>query len=212
MKGRIVIRSANRQDTEKMLEIYAPYILNSTVSFETEVPTREELQRRISNNQAKLPWLVCDIDNKLAGYAYAADHRLRQAYEVTKELSVYVHNDFRQCGVATALYISLMEILKAQGVSIVLAGITLPNSVSVSFHESMGFKPVGVYHNVGYKFGRYQDTGWWELILGTQNNNPLELVEINEIINTRTWTEAMEKGISKIRIKELYKFKDDEEI
>ena len=212
MKGSIVIRSANQQDTEKMLEIYAPYILNSTVSFETEVPTREEFQHRVSHYQEKLPCLVCYIDNKLAGYAYAADHRLRQAYEVTKELSVYVHIDFRQCGVATALYTSLMEILKAQGVSNVLAGITLPNSVSVSFHESMGFKPVGVYHNVGYKFGRYQDTGWWELMLGANNNNPLELVKINDIINTRTWTDAMEKGISKIRIKELNKLKDDEEI
>lgn len=212
MKGRIVIRSAEQRDTEKMLEIYAPYILNSTVSFETEVPTREELQRRISNNQAKLPWLVCDIDSKLAGYAYATDHRIRQAYNVTKELSVYVHSKYRQFGVATALYTSLMEILKALGVSNVLAGITLPNSVSVSFHESMGFKHVGIYHNVGYKFGRYQDTGWWELMLGTNNNNPLELVKINDIINTRTWTDAMEKGISKIRIKELNKLKDDEEI
>lgn len=210
MKGRIVIRSANQQDTEKMLALYAPYILNSTVSFETEVPGREEFQQRVSHYQEKLPWLVCDIDNKLAGYAYAADHRLRQAYEVTKELSVYVHSDFWQCGVATALYTSLIEILKAQGVSNVLAGITLPNSVSVSFHESMGFKPVGIYHNVGYKFGSFQDTGWWELMLGTKNKNPLQLVKVNKIINTRTWKDAMEKGISKIRIKELSKFRDDE--
>lgn len=212
MKGRIIIRSANRQDTKKMLEIYAPYILNSTVSFETEIPTREEFQHRVNHYQEKLPWLVCDIDDKLAGFAYAADHRIRQAYEVTKELSVYVHSDFRQYRVGTALYTSLMEILKAQGVSNVLAGITLPNSVSVSFHESMGFKPVGVYHNVGYKFGRYQDTGWWELMLGTKNNNPLVLVDIHEIFNTKIWTDAMEKGISKIRVKELNEFKDDEEI
>lgn len=210
MKSRIVIRSANQKDTERMLEIYAPYILNTTVSFETEVPTREEFQQRISHYQEKLPWLVCDIDNKLAGYAYASDHRIRKAYEVTKELSVYVHSEFRQCGIGTALYTSLMEILKAQGVSNVLAGITLPNSVSVNFHESMGFKPVGVYHSVGYKFGRYQDTGWWELMLGANNNNPLELIAVNTIINTRTWKDAIEKGISKIRLKELSKFKDDE--
>jgi len=202
LKGRIIIRSANPHDTEKMLEIYAPYILNSTVSFETEVPLREEFQRRVFHYQEKLPWIVCNIDNDLAGYAYATDHRQRKAYEVTKELSVYVHNDYRQCGVATGLYTALIEILQAQGVSNVLAGITLPNLESVSFHESMGFKPVGVYHNVGYKFGRYQDTGWWELWLGNKNNNPLDLVEINEIVNSKSWTDAIEKGISKVLTKE----------
>ena len=202
MKGRIIIRSANPHDTEKMLEIYAPYILNSTVSFETEVPLKEEFQARVLHYQEKLPWLVCNIDNNLAGYTYATDHRQRNAYDVTKELSVYVHNDYRNCGVATGLYTALIEILKAQGVSNVLAGITLPNSESVGFHESMGFKPVGVYHNVGYKFGEFQDTGWWELMLDTKKNNPLDLVEIKEIINSQSWKDAIEKGISKIQAKE----------
>jgi len=202
LKGRIIIRSANPHDTEKMMEIYAPYILNSTISLETEVPLNEEFQVRVLHYQEKLPWLVCNIDNNLAGYAYATDHRQRNAYDVTKELSVYVRNDYRKCGVATGLYTALIEILKAQGVSNVLAGITLPNSESVGFHESMGFKPVGVYHNVGYKFGEFQDTGWWELMLGSKNNNPLELVEIKEIINSQSWMDAIKKGISKIQAKE----------
>lgn len=202
MKGRITIRSANPHDTENMLEIYTPYILNSTVSFETKVPLKEEFQERVLHYQEKLPWLVCNIDNNLAGYAYATDHRQRKAYNVTKELSVYVHNDYRKCGIATGLYTTLIEILQAQGVSNVLAGITLPNSESVGFHESMGFKPVGVYHNVGYKFGKFQDTGWWELLLGTKNNNPLELVDIKEIIDSQSWKDAIEIGISKMSTKE----------
>lgn len=185
-----------------MLEIYTPYILNSTVSFETEVPRIKEFQSRVLHCQEKLPWLVCEINNNLAGYAYATDHRQRKAYDVTKELSVYVHSDYRKCGVATGLYTALIEVLKAQGVSNVLAGITVPNSESVGFHESIGFRPIGIYHNIGYKFEKYQDTGWWELVLGTGNKNPLDLVEINEIINTKSWTGAIKKGISKIRSKE----------
>ena len=201
MKGRIIIRSANQLDTEKMLEIYAPYILNSAVSFETEVPLPEEFQNRVLHYQEKLPWLVCEIKNQLAGYAYATDHRQRKAYEVTKELSVYVHNDYRKLRVGTGLYTALIGILKAQGIHNVLAGITLPNKESVSFHESMGFKPVGVYHNIGYKFGKYYDTGWWELRLGTKNNNPLEIVGINKIINSKAWENAIQAGISEIRIR-----------
>jgi phosphinothricin acetyltransferase len=185
-----------------MLEIYAPYILNSTVSFETEVPLLEEFRQRVLHYQEKLPWLICDINDELAGYAYATDHRQRKAYEVTKELSVYVQKDYRKLGIGTGLYIALIEILKAQGVSNVLAGITLPNSESVRFHESLGFKPVGVYHKVGYKFGKYHDTGWWELSLGAKNNNPLELLGINEILNSKSWEGAIREGISKIRIEE----------
>jgi phosphinothricin acetyltransferase len=184
-----------------MLEIYDPYILNTAVSFETEVPLLEEFHQRVLHYQEKLPWLVCEINDKLAGYAYATNHRQRKAYEVTKELSVYVHQDYRKLRVGTGLYIALIEILKAQRVSNVLAGITLPNTESVRFHESMGFKPVGVYHNVGYKFGKYHDTGWWELILGA-NNNPLEIVGINEIIDSKSWEDAIQAGISEIRIKE----------
>jgi phosphinothricin acetyltransferase len=202
LKGRIIIRSADQQDTEKMLDIYAPYILNSVVSFETDVPLLEEFQHRVRHYQEKLPWLICEINNTLAGYAYATDHRQRKAYEVTKELSVYVHKDYRNLRVGTGLYRALIEILKAQGVYNVLAGITLPNTESVRFHESMGFKPVGVYHNVGYKFGKYHDTGWWELLLGTNNNNALEIVAINEIINSKSWEDAIRAGISEIRIKE----------
>ena len=201
MKGRIIIRSADQQDTEKMLGIYAPYILESTVSFETEVPLPEEFQQRVLLYQEKLPWLICEINEDLAGYAYATDHRQRKAYEVTKELSVYVHKDYRKLGIGTGLYIALIEILKAQGVSNVLAGITLPNTESVRFHESIGFKPVGVYHNVGYKFGKYHDTGWWELSLDTKKNNPLEILGINEILNTKSWEDAIQAGISRIRIK-----------
>jgi phosphinothricin acetyltransferase len=202
LKGRITIRSADQQDTEKMLEIYAPYILDSTVSFETEVPTLEEFGQRVLYYQEKLPWLVCEINDYLAGYAYATDHRQRKAYEVTKELSVYVHKDYRKLGIGTGLYIALIEILKAQGVSNVLAGITLPNTESVRFHESIGFKPVGVYHNIGYKFGKYHDTGWWELLLGVKNNNPLEIIGINKVLNTKSWEDAIQAGISRIRVKE----------
>jgi L-amino acid N-acyltransferase YncA len=196
----ISIRLSEEKDVPEILKIYAPFILNSIVSFEMVVPGREEFAARIKNIQQALPWLVCEYGGSIAGYAYAADHRSRKAYQWTKELSVYVHDDFKHRGIGTALYVTLLELLKIQGVSNCLAGISLPNEHSVRFHEKLGFRKIGVYHQVGFKSGKFCDVGWWELFIADKDKIPGEIIPINAIINSEKYREALRKGLSRIRI------------
>ena len=198
MKENILLRSAKPEDAEAVLEIYRPYILNTPVSFETEVPSLEDYRNRIIQYQETLPWLVCEIDKSLAGYSYAIDHRKRKAYDCSKELSVYVHEHYRNRGIASGLYTAVIELLKHQGVSNVLAGIALPNPESVGFHEKFGFQLVGIYHNVGYKLGKYHNAGWWELPIGNGQPPPDRITPVSDLYDTAIWHEAMKSGISKI--------------
>jgi phosphinothricin acetyltransferase len=198
LNDKIIIRSAEQRDAEAILDIYTPYITDTPVSFETEVPTIHAFEQRIVDYQEKMPWLVCEIHNKIAGYTYATNHRQRTAYDCSKELSVYIHKDYRNRGIATGLYTSILEILKHQGVTNVLAGIALPNDESVGFHESFGFKLVGIYHKVGFKLGRFHDAGWWELAIGDNATSRVEIKPAHELKNTGIWSRAIAMGISKI--------------
>ena len=199
MSEKIIIRPAEARDAESILEIYKPYITYTPVSFETEVPTIDVFSQRIVDYQEKLPWLVCEIANELAGYSYATNHRQRTAYDCSKELSVYVHPNFKHRGIATGLYTAMIEILKHQGVSNVLAGIALPNSESVGFHERFGFKLVGIYHNIGFKLGRFHDAGWWELQIDANLKSQVNIRPVHELIGTDIWDRAIELGVSRIR-------------
>ena len=127
-----MIRPVNLNDTARIIEIYSPHILHGVASFENEVPSIEEFQRRISENTLKFPWLVYESNGVLAGYAYGSSHKSRCAYEWTAEASVYVDQQFHRKGVGRALYTELFKILKDQGVVNILAGITLPNNSSVT--------------------------------------------------------------------------------
>ncbi|MBR9999002.1 MAG: N-acetyltransferase [Cyclobacteriaceae bacterium] len=195
----ISIRLARDQDVPEILDIYTPFILNTCVSFEMAVPDRDEFTGRIKNIQQTLPWLVCEYENRIAGYAYAADHRSRKAYQWTKELSVYIHDDFKQKGIATALYNTLLQLLKVQGVSNCLAGITLPNEASVGFHEKLGFKKVGVYHRIGFKFNEFRDVGWWELFIAGKNEMPDNIIPISRIEKTEKFEMAVKMGLSYVK-------------
>jgi len=198
LKEKITIRQAHPDDAEAILEIYRPFILYTPVSFEMEVPSVEAYKDRIIRYQGKLPWLVCEIDHILAGYAYANDHRQRKAYDCSKELSVYVHENYRHRGVASGLYTALIGILKHLGVTNVLAGIALPNPESVGFHERFGFKLVGIYHKIGYKLGKYHDAGWWELQIGDGQAPLVDIIPVSELCDTKVWDEAMRHGLSLI--------------
>ena len=199
MKTTANIRLATPADTQAMLDIYAPYIQSSTTSFEIEVPSLKEFQRRIDHVLKITPWLVSTINGTVAAYAYASSHRSRQAYQWSREVSVYVHDDFRKRGLATALYTTLVELLKTQGISNILAGIVLPNPVSISFHTHFGFQPVGIYHNVGYKMGQWCDVSWWELFVGKPNEPPRTIQPIKHWIGKEEWHRAVEQGLKFIR-------------
>ena len=161
----ISIRVATELDAKQILEIYSPYVLNSACTFETELPSLDQFQQRISNTLASHPWLVCLAEDRIAGYAYASKHREREAYQWTCECSVYVHDEFKGKAIGKKLYTALFRILQFQGFRNVYAGITQPNQPSERLHSSCGFTLFAVYENIGYKSGEWHNVGWWKLQL-----------------------------------------------
>ena len=179
----IVIRLATIDDAEGILAIYAPYITDTSFTFETEVPLLKDFQQRISDYLVSWPWLVCEINGVIAGYAYGAKHRERVAYQWCVESSIYVHDDFLKQQVGKALYEALIEIVKRQGYRNVYAVINLPNDRSVKFHENCGFKYFATYEKVGYKLGKWKNVGWWQLIINEytmEPEPPLKFSELNK--------------------------------
>jgi L-amino acid N-acyltransferase YncA len=161
-----MIRHARAGDVGAMLAIYAPLVRDTTISFEYEPPTLAEMEHRLQAVQRQYPWLVCERDGQLAGYAYASSFRSRTAYQWTAEVTVYVHPDHHRRGVARALYRALLDRLRAQGYRMAVAVITLPNAASVALHEDLGFEPVGVFRRAGFKHGQWCDIGCWQVDLG----------------------------------------------
>ena len=166
------IRVAEAADASGILKIYAPYIVNTSYTFETEVPSTEEFAGRIHSYLQSWPWLVCEIDGIVAGYAYGSKYRDRGGYLWCVECSVYVHDDFHRRGIAKALYTALIGMLKLQGYRNLYAVINTPNDRSVAFHEDMGFKFFANYENVGWKLGKWKTVGWWQLQLNDYEMEP----------------------------------------
>src|SRR4030095_2873175 len=124
------IRIAEANDAKELLDIYPPFVRETAVTFEYDLPAVEEFSARIKKYIHEYPWLVCDHDGKAIGYAYASSHRTRKAYQWSVEVSVYIHHEFRRRGIAAKLYEALFELLRLQGIINVYAGIALPNSSS----------------------------------------------------------------------------------
>ena len=157
-----IIRPLRQTDAANILAIYAPYVTDTTITFETSVPTLKEFSKRIENIQRNYPYLVCEVDGKVVGYAYASKHRERAAYQYSVEVSVYVASDYHHKGIGKELYKSLFAALDACNYYSAYAGITLPNDKSIGLHKSFGFVEVGIYHNIGYKDGKWLDVIWLE--------------------------------------------------
>lgn len=158
-------RDATLADTERLLEIYAPYVSDSATSFETVVPTPEEFANRIRKCTSEWCWLVVEVDGQIAGYAYGGSHRERAAYRWSVETSAYMHSRFHGRGLAKALYSELLARLAERGFCNALAIIVLPNAASVRLHESVGFERVGVIKRAGWKFGQWHDVAWYQRAL-----------------------------------------------
>jgi L-amino acid N-acyltransferase YncA len=176
-----IVRSATIADAAGVLKIYTPYIENTSFTFETEVPTLAAFENRIMQYLQNYPWLVCEVDGMIAGYAYAARHRERTAYQWSVESSVYVHDDHQRAGVASALYKALFDMLRLQGFRNVYAVINLPNDRSVAFHERLGFRYFATYEQVGYKLGKWKNVGWWRLILNDFGDEPAPPVPFSQL-------------------------------
>ncbi|NUQ21875.1 MAG: N-acetyltransferase [Gemmatimonadaceae bacterium] len=158
----MIIRLATPFDGPALAAIYRPSVAERVTSFELEPPDGAEMARRVERCVARTPWLVAEREAVVVGYAYAGMHRERPAYQWSVETSAYVRDDAQRSGVARALYTALFAVLALQGFRNAYAGITLPNVASERFHEALGFRRVGVYHGVGYKFGAWHDVLWLE--------------------------------------------------
>lgn len=182
-----MIRLAVPEDAAAIQAIYAPYVRHTPISFELEPPTIAEMVRRITTTLPMWPWLVDERDGTVCGYAYAGQHRTRAAYRWSADVAVYVADGHQRQGIGHGLYRVLLELLKAQGYRAAFGGITQPNEGSVALHESMGFKPVGIYAKVGYKAGAWHDVGWWGLDLGGPDGEPREPIGLDAINLPEAW-------------------------
>lgn len=189
---------ANKEHYDAIFQIYKPFITDTIISFETIPPPFEEFSQRIVNTLISLPWLVCLYDQKVIGYAYASKYRQRVAYQWSVEVSVYINADYRRRNIATGLYTSLFGILELQNFKNILAGISLPNDASVSFHESMEFRKIADYDKIGYKFGKWHSVGWWQRSIGKKTNPPGEVIKMPNLVNSLQFKIALKKGESVI--------------
>lgn len=164
----VKIRIAEEKDAPALLDIYAPYINETAITFEYDLPPAEEFAGRIQAITRDFPWLVCEIDGRTAGYAYASHFKTRAAFQWDAEMSVYLSPEFHRLGIASALYDCLEDTLREQGYLNLYALITHPHPVSEGFHASRGYRPVGIYHSTGFKFDK-----WYDLIVLEKQLAPL---------------------------------------
>ena len=172
------IREGTPDDAAAMQAIYAHYVRHSPVTFEEEVPAVEDMRRRIETVLERHAFFVAEDgagpDGGVFGYAYAAPYRARPAYRYTAEVSVYIHHARHAEGTGRALYARLMAWLAQHGFRAAVAALTLPNEASVRLHEGAGFEKVGHFRDVGRKFDRWHDVGWWEKVLeGRRAGEPM---------------------------------------
>ncbi len=168
-----MIRSALGEDAGRLLEIYSWYVTDTAVTFEIAVPSEEEFRSRVEQTLEVYPWLVCEENGVILGYAYAGHLKDREAYRRSCELSVYVEREHRGRGIGRALYEALEKDLRARGFLNLYACIADPveedetlTRDSERFHERMGFRKNGEFRLCGYKFGRWYNMIWMEKLIG----------------------------------------------
>ena len=175
----VVIRPAIIKDAKELLAIYSPYVLETAITFEYVVPTLEEFAKRIEKISGKYPYLVAEEDGKIIGYAYASTFKDRAAYDWCVETSIYLAKDMRGKGIGKLLYKTLEDALREKNILNANACITYVeevdehmNNASIHFHEYMGYRFVGRFHQCGYKFGKWYDMIWMEKMLGEHTEHP----------------------------------------
>ena len=190
----MTIRLARGDDAPAITAIYAPYVSETPISFETAPPSVDEMAGRLAKTLTRFPWLVAETEGDMAGYAYASAHRERAAYQWAADVSIYLRPDQQRRGVGRALYTALFAILRAQGYVNVYAGIALPNPASVALHEAMGMTPVGVYRQVGYKARAWHDVGWWQGALREPVERPESPRALGDVAPFAAWDRWLRSG------------------
>ena len=179
----IIIRNVTADDAERLLEIYAPYVENTAITFEYDVPSLEEFRSRIEHTLEKYPYFAAERSGRIIGYAYAGAFHARKAYERSAEASIYIDMTERRTGAGRMLYEALENALKMQNVLNLYACIAhtdIPDehldSCSEGFHAHMGYHTAGTFRKCGYKFGRWYDMVWMEKFIGEHNEMPDEFI------------------------------------
>lgn len=178
---RTEIRMASEKDAAELLAIYRPYVEQTAITFEYEVPSVDEFRRRIAHTLERFPYLKAAADDRIVGYAYVSPFRTRAAYGWSVETSIYVDQACRGQGVGTALYRTLEEILRRQGVRNLYAGITDPNPESVALHMAFGYRTVARFSACGYKLGSWRDVIWMEKFLNEGREAPEPLIPVSAL-------------------------------
>ena len=162
----LAVRPATADDAEAIVTIYNHYIAHTTATFEESAISADEMWRRMQDVQdAAFPWLVAEEQQHVVGYAYATRWRTRSGYRFSAEVTVYLAPESGGRGVGSALYAALFPLLRARGVHAVMGGIALPNDASIALHEKFGMRKVAHFDQVGFKFAKWVDVGYWQAIL-----------------------------------------------
>lgn len=162
----IDVRSATGADAESLARIYNHYVLETIVTFEEQAVPAAEMHARLQEVQeAALPWLVAEQSGQVVGYAYATKWKGRCAYRFSTEVTVYLDQGRSGRGIGSVLYRHLLTILQSRGMHVAIGGIALPNEASVALHQKFGFEKVAQFREVGFKFGKRIDVGYWQKIL-----------------------------------------------
>lgn len=184
----ISLRTATVEDAAALLEIYRPYVLETAITFEYEVPTAAEFRQRIGATLERYPYLVAERDGNILGYAYAGAFHPRAAYSWCAELSIYVRKDAKKLGLGRLLYGELERLCALQNVKNANVCIAVPEVEdeyltrnSLAFHEHLGYRLVGEFHRCGYKFGRWYNMVWMEKMLGDHGADPEPFIPFPEI-------------------------------
>lgn len=177
----ITFRMADVSDAEELLSIYRPYVTDTAITFEYEVPSVEEFKNRIKETLEGYPYIVCEYKDKIVGYAYAHRYGERAAFQWDVELSIYLDMNYKSLGIGKILYNKVIEILKLQNVQNIYACITSANDKSIKFHEKMGFEFIGIFKDTGYKFDKWYDITWFGMRVKDKNEKPAKVKNIKDI-------------------------------
>ncbi|WP_343084655.1 GNAT family N-acetyltransferase [Blautia producta] len=175
------IRMAEPDDAFTLLGIYEPYVENTCITFEYQVPSLEEFTKRIRETLKKYPYLAAEQNGEIAGYAYASPFKGRPAYDWAVETTVYLKENAKGKGIGRQLYTALEDILRKQNITNANACITYPNPESMGFHKKMGYRIVGHFSKCGYKDGQWRDVVWMEKFLQEHLEKPEAVIPVGRL-------------------------------
>lgn len=188
IKKDVILRVARPEDAEALLGIYAPYVMNTAITFEYEVPGKEEFRERITNTLCRYPYIAAVSENEIIGFAYTGSFVGRPAYDWSAETTIYLREDKRKLGLGGCLYHAIEEISRIQHITNLNACIGYPvvpdeylTGNSVEFHEHLGYSRVGEFHQCGYKFGHWYNMVWMEKMIGDHEAMPLPVIPFPDL-------------------------------